>query len=281
MSSDNEINWQQRWAGTGMIGVTSLPFAQMDVLVQKYLRTMCAGDDSAWKFQREELTRGSTAYTIFANYPGLPSDYWLGDIELYEATPEKCEVRLIGLSTLTHHPETLSEERLLSKDLKRQEIFLACLTCLFTNIERNLRWVAQADVLVGGGGNITAYDGQFGVVGNHVVVQGGIHFHGKPDQPPESPVSTPDLTASGSYDLTQVRALLNHVFDEVELRNYCFDEPLFRPVHDDLKPTDDKSEIIRRILDRANRKGLVAQLLAWAKDSNPSRYAEGEPYETY
>jgi hypothetical protein len=57
------------------------------------------------------------------------------------------------------------------------------------------------------------------------------------------------------------------------------ENPDFRPVHDDLKPTDRKSEIIRLMIDHADRKGLVSQLLAWAKDTNPNRYGQGEPYE--
>jgi hypothetical protein len=66
-----------------------------------------------------------------------------------------------------------------------------------------------------------------------------------------------------------------------ELRDFCQDEAHFRPISGELKDSDRKKYILRRLIDYADRKGLVPQLLEWAKKTNPTRYAEGEPYEGY
>lgn len=128
--------------------------------------------------------------------------------------------------------------------------------------------------------NITVHSEQIGVIGNHNIIHGGVNFYGSLDQLPESPVSVPDSTASSSYDLGKVRTLLFDIFNEDDLRDYCQQDPRFSSVYKELKDPDRPREIIRRILDHANRKNLVPKLLNWAKAANPTRYAEGQPYET-
>lgn len=91
--------------------------------------------------------------------------------------------------------------------------------------------------------------------------------------------SPPGQSGSGDYDLRKIRQLLSDIFSEADLRDFCLYEPGFRPVHDDLKETDRKSEILRKMLDHAQRRGLVAHLGAWARQVNPSRYDQGAPYE--
>jgi hypothetical protein len=86
-------------------------------------------------------------------------------------------------------------------------------------------------------------------------------------------------TPKSTHDLAKVDALLTEIFSEDELRDYCLHEPAFRPIYDTLKETDRKPEIIRRMLDHASKKGLLGDLLAWAKEANAERYAAGEPYE--
>ena len=125
--------------------------------------------------------------------------------------------------------------------------------------------------------NINAPGGQFGVVGDNVTIQGGIHFHGGS---PPSPLSS-DAAGSpaGGYDLRKVQALLNDVFSEDELRDFCLYEADFQPVYDELKDSDRKSDILRRLISYARQKGLVARLLMWARETNEARYTRGEPYE--
>jgi hypothetical protein len=88
-----------------------------------------------------------------------------------------------------------------------------------------------------------------------------------------------DEARSHRIDRGKLRSLLNDVFTEAELRDFCLDQPAFRAVYDELKDTDRKGEILRRMLDHASRKGLAADLLAWAKTENPARYEQGVPYQ--
>lgn len=90
---------------------------------------------------------------------------------------------------------------------------------------------------------------------------------------------SPTNGAGQGYDLAKMRRLLNDIFTERELRDYCLDEPGFRQVFNDLRETDRKSEIVQQLIAYAWRKSLMAQLLFWAKAINPDRYSEGEPYE--
>ena len=84
---------------------------------------------------------------------------------------------------------------------------------------------------------------------------------------------------AAEYQLKKIRHLLNDVFSIEELRDYCFEQTAFRPVHEALKDDDRKPAIIRRLLDHARQKGILPELLAWAKEANPARYTAGEPYE--
>ena len=71
--------------------------------------------------------------------------------------------------------------------------------------------------------------------------------------------------------LTHLRQLRNDIASEAELRDFCFTHAAFRPVFDELKESDCKREIVRRILEQADHKGLWPPLLAWAKTQNPGR----------
>lgn len=94
--------------------------------------------------------------------------------------------------------------------------------------------------------------------------------------PPQNPKSQPKR--SGQYDLAKIRRLLGELFLEDDLRNFVLDEPDFRPIHNELREIDRRSEILRRILDYAQRRNLLSKLLDWAQRANPARYAEEEPY---
>lgn len=80
------------------------------------------------------------------------------------------------------------------------------------------------------------------------------------------------------YNLTNIRLLLTKGFSSEELRTFCFDRDVFRPVFDKLTQNLDKEEIITRLIEYAEYKQLVELLLNWAKELNPARYADYQPY---
>lgn len=82
-----------------------------------------------------------------------------------------------------------------------------------------------------------------------------------------------------TYDLGKIRQLLEEGFSEQELRTFVFEHVTFRPVHRNLKEIDRKSQIVQQIVDHADRKGAVTELLEWAKQDNPAKYEALGPYE--
>ncbi|MCL4301570.1 MAG: hypothetical protein KJ077_38070 [Anaerolineae bacterium] len=82
-----------------------------------------------------------------------------------------------------------------------------------------------------------------------------------------------------SYNLRNIRTLLTEGFTDTELRRFCYDTPEFRPVYDQLGETTGKAEIIHRLLEHADRKELLAPLLAWAKTQTPAKYEKYQPYQ--
>ncbi|MBE7556399.1 MAG: TIR domain-containing protein [Anaerolineales bacterium] len=81
-----------------------------------------------------------------------------------------------------------------------------------------------------------------------------------------------------TYNLKNIRALLTQGFSDADLRRFCFDEPAFRPVHDDLAGLTGKTVIVDRLLEYAQQQELMDALLAWAKEQNPARYKSQGPY---
>jgi SOS regulatory protein LexA len=82
------------------------------------------------------------------------------------------------------------------------------------------------------------------------------------------------------YFLKNIRTLLDEGFSEEELRDLCFYEHEFRSVHAQLSHTASKVAIIRQLLEYAEQKVLLDNLLCWAKGRNPVRFAEYQPYST-
>ncbi len=83
-----------------------------------------------------------------------------------------------------------------------------------------------------------------------------------------------------AYNLSNIRTLLTEGFSEAELRDFCFDTPEFRSVHHELAELTGKATLVRHLLEFAERRALLAPLLAWAKQQNPAQYAQHQPYET-
>jgi hypothetical protein len=80
------------------------------------------------------------------------------------------------------------------------------------------------------------------------------------------------------YNLGNIRDLLIEGFTDQELRWLCYDEPDFRPVHDELSPNIGTGEIVSRLIEYAERRLLMERLLALAKELNPARYDRHQPY---
>ncbi len=104
------------------------------------------------------------------------------------------------------------------------------------------------------------------------------------DSPPPGPAEetgeylSPKPLTNDGYNLRKVHDLLNEISNEDDLRNLCLFETNFRPVHEQLKEDDRKPKILHFVLIHANQKGLIDQLLDWAKETNPTRYEAGKPY---
>ena len=82
-----------------------------------------------------------------------------------------------------------------------------------------------------------------------------------------------------NYNLKRIGDLLQHGFNESELRNFCFYEAKFRSVYDQSPPHLGKTELIRQLVEYAQQRGLEAELLAWAKEQNPAKYEQYQPYD--
>lgn len=80
------------------------------------------------------------------------------------------------------------------------------------------------------------------------------------------------------YHSENIRLFLNDGFNDEELRRFCFDNPGFRWVYDQLAQDTGKAKIIDQLLDYAERKSLLEILLAWAREQNPAKYSEYQPY---
>ncbi|NJN92926.1 MAG: hypothetical protein HC875_01960 [Anaerolineales bacterium] len=80
------------------------------------------------------------------------------------------------------------------------------------------------------------------------------------------------------YDLPRIRELLTKGFDDLELRNFCFDQPEFQEVYDQLAQSIGKDEIVSLVIEHADQHLLFEPLLAWAKKGNPTRYRRHQPY---
>lgn len=83
-----------------------------------------------------------------------------------------------------------------------------------------------------------------------------------------------------NYHMSNIRTLLREGFSETELRDFCFDTPEFRPVHDELAELTGKATLVRHLLEYADRRELLDPLLVWAEKHNPAKYTSCQPYRT-
>lgn len=80
------------------------------------------------------------------------------------------------------------------------------------------------------------------------------------------------------YHTANIRALLTIGFGESQLRDFYMDIPDLFPLYGELSDRSTQDEIARKLLVDAIRTKTVDALLALAKDRNPVRYEENEPY---
>lgn len=81
-----------------------------------------------------------------------------------------------------------------------------------------------------------------------------------------------------TYNLQNIRTLLSEGFTAGELRRFCYDNPKFRQVYDQLAEDTGKAIIVDRLLEYSERKELLDSLLTWTKEQNSSKYEKHQPY---
>ncbi|MBE7470064.1 MAG: ATP-binding protein [Anaerolineales bacterium] len=81
------------------------------------------------------------------------------------------------------------------------------------------------------------------------------------------------------YHLKRIRTLLIEGFTAEELRRFCFYEPEFNPVYDELAEGDGKADIADKVIEFAAQKFKLDLVLAWAKENNSTRYDQHQPYQ--
>lgn len=83
---------------------------------------------------------------------------------------------------------------------------------------------------------------------------------------------------SKTFNLKNIRTLLNEGFTDQELRRFCFDDAKFKPVYDQFALSTGKDVIVSRIIEYAEQKELTEILLNWAEKHNPGKYRKYQPY---
>ncbi|RPJ56533.1 MAG: CHAT domain-containing protein, partial [Dehalococcoidia bacterium] len=81
-----------------------------------------------------------------------------------------------------------------------------------------------------------------------------------------------------TYHAKNIYNLLLEGFTEPELRRFCFYEPNFRSVYEQLPTVAGKTDVADAIVQFATSHDLVKLVLDWAKENNPSRYNGNQPY---
>jgi replicative DNA helicase len=77
-----------------------------------------------------------------------------------------------------------------------------------------------------------------------------------------------------TYHLRNIRKLLTTAFTDEELRQLCYDEPQLRPVYEQFSMGMSKDQIVQRLIEYCERKGLLGKLLAVVEEETPVKYQE-------
>lgn len=81
-----------------------------------------------------------------------------------------------------------------------------------------------------------------------------------------------------NYNLRNIRILLTEGFNYFELRSLSYEELSLKPIYEQLSPSIDKIELIHKLIEFAEQRGLLELILSRAKEHNPSIYEKHEPY---
>lgn len=81
-----------------------------------------------------------------------------------------------------------------------------------------------------------------------------------------------------AYRLNNIRKLLDQGFSFEELVSHFYSDPLFASLVDGLNKDLDKAEVIEQLIAQANQKSQLNALLELARQYNPAKYEEHEPY---
>ena len=80
-----------------------------------------------------------------------------------------------------------------------------------------------------------------------------------------------------AYHIGAIRALLLAAFTAEELRRFCQDRPVLRPVLDDLGPEASLQQIAGQLITHCEKQILFKELLDGVKEVNPRQYARYAP----
>jgi len=76
-----------------------------------------------------------------------------------------------------------------------------------------------------------------------------------------------------TYQLRNIRKLLTTAFSDEELRQLCYDESQFRPVYEQFVTGMSKNQMVQRLLEYCERKGLLDELLEIVEEETPAAYS--------
>ncbi len=74
------------------------------------------------------------------------------------------------------------------------------------------------------------------------------------------------------YDLSTVREMLTDSLDESAIISFCYDQPDFRPVHDQLSLGMGRSVMLQHLIEFADRQLLLTRLLNHVRQVNPRQF---------
>lgn len=94
--------------------------------------------------------------------------------------------------------------------------------------------------------------------------------------PPEANIDIDKTIANPNFE--NIRTLLTKGFTDEELRRLCYDNHIFRSVYNQLAQNTGKEEIIDLLVEYADQKMQIENLLSLAKNHNPARYEKHQPY---
>jgi hypothetical protein len=93
--------------------------------------------------------------------------------------------------------------------------------------------------------------------------------------------TNPTKKTAKNYHHSQIRKLLTDGFTANELKIFAYDTDDFRPVYNKLAEETDKERFIEELIDYADRKEQLDNLLVWAKETNPAKYNLYQPYANF